>query len=321
MPSLGVGRVVARRLVSFIPVLLLVSFAVFMLLALVPGDPATTLAGGENASREAIAAVREQLHLNDPLLVQYGWWLWGVLHLDWGHSLITGNSVWADVTSRFPVTLSLVIAATVVALVVGVPLGVISGSRPNSAVDSGARLVSTVGIAIPNFWLAVMLVSVFAVRLRLFPPLGFVEITASPTQWARNITLPAVALGLLVAASLARQLRTGLIDVLSTNYVRTAWAKGCSRRTVIFRHSLRNAAIPAVTVLGVQIGYMLGGAVIIEQIFSIPGLGTYMLQGIINHDLPVVQGVALVFVIFQMFMSLLVDLSYGVLNPKVRVAA
>jgi peptide/nickel transport system permease protein len=313
-------RLVVRRLVSFLPVLLLVSFGVFMLEALVPGDPATTLAGGQNATPQAIAQVRQELHLNDPLLEQYGRWLWGVLHLNLGNSLISGDSVWSDIASRFPVTLSLVIAATVVALVVGVPLGILSGSRPNSPVDSGARLVSSAGIAVPNFWLAVILVSIFAVHWRLFPPLGYVSVTSSPLQWARDIALPAVALGMLLAAALARQLRAGLIDVLSTNYVRTAWAKGCSGSTVVFRHALRNAAIPAVTVLGVQIGYLLGGAVIIEQIFSIPGLGSYMLQGIINNDLPVVQGVALVFVVFQMLMSLLVDLSYGALNPKVRVA-
>jgi peptide/nickel transport system permease protein len=243
-----------------------------------------------------------------------------VLHLDLGRSLVTGVPVRHEITSRLPVTLSLVAAATVVALVIGVPLGILAGSRPGSVVDSGSRLVSSLAVAIPSFWLAVLLVSLFAVHWHLLPPTGFVRFTTSPGQWARDITLPAVALGMLLAASLARQLRAGLIDVLDANYIRTAWAKGCSSRGVITRHALRNAALPAVTVLGVQIGYLLGGAVIIEQIFSIPGLGSYMLTGITNRDLPVVQGVALVFVVFQMCMSLGVDLTYGVLNPKVRVA-
>jgi peptide/nickel transport system permease protein len=313
------SRLVARRLAMLVPVLLLVSFGVFMLLALVPGDPAVTLAGGTSASPDAIAHVRAQLHLNDPLLVQYGHWLGGVIHLDFGRSLITGIPVAHEISSRLPVTLSLVAAATVVALIVGVPLGIASGSRPGGAVDAGARLISSLGIAIPSFWLAVILVSVFAVHWRIFPPSGFTRLSASPGQWARDITLPAVALGLLVAASLARQLRAGIVDVLHANYIRTAWAKGASPRTVIVRHALQNAAIPAVTVLGVQIGYLLGGAVIIEQIFSIPGVGSYMLQAITSHDLPVVQGVTLVFVVFQTAMSLLVDVSYGFLNPKVRV--
>jgi peptide/nickel transport system permease protein len=310
---------IRRRLVAVIPVLFLVSFAVFMLIALVPGNPAVTIAGGTSASPAAIAHVRSQLHLNDPLLVQYGRWLGGVVHLNLGRSIITDVPVAHEIGARLPVTLSLVLAAAFVAVVVGVPLGIASGSRPTGALDKGSRMVSSLGIAVPSFWLAVILVSVFAVHWHLFPPTGFTRITASPLQWARAIALPAVALGLLVAASVARQLRAGMIDALNANYVRTAWAKGGRARTVVLHHALKNAAIPAVTVLGVQLGYLIGGAVVIEQIFSIPGLGSYMLQGITSHDLPVVQGVTLVFVVFQMAMSLLVDLSYGYLNPRVRV--
>jgi peptide/nickel transport system permease protein len=166
----------------------------------------------------------------------------------------------------------------------------------------------------------VILVSVFAVQWHLFPSSGYVRISTSFIDWLDHIALPAFTLGLLVAGTLARQLRGALIDTLETPYIRAAWARGGTRRVVLLRHGLKNAAIPAVTVFGIQIGYLLGGAVIIEQIFSIPGLGTYMLQGITSHDLPIVQGVAIVFVLFQMTMCLLVDLSYGYLNPKVRVA-
>jgi len=315
-----VGELILRRLLTLLPVLLLVSFGVFMLIALVPGDAAVTLAGGQNATPAQIAHVRQQLHLNDPLLVQYARWLWGALHLDLGTSLISGVPVSHDLASRLPVTLSLVLAAAVVAIVIGVPLGLVAGTSPGSLRDSSSRVVSSLGIAVPSFWLAVILVSLFAVKWKIFPPTGFTPIQKSFTSWLRDVTLPALSLGFLVSASLARQLRGALIDVLDANYIRTAWAKGASRRVVVLRHALKNAAIPAVTVFGVQVGYLLGGAVIIEQIFSIPGIGTYMLNGITSHDLPVVQGVALVFVVFQMAMSLLVDLSYGYLNPKVRVA-
>ncbi len=314
------GRLVLRRLVSIIPVLLIVSFAVFFLLALVPGDPAVTLAGGLNATPAAIAHVRNQLHLNEPLLVQYWHWLTAALHGNLGTSLSTGQSVSQQIAQRFPVTFGLVVASAIVALVVGIPLGILSGVRPNGTLDAGARTFSTLGLAIPSFWLGVILVSIFAVHWKIFPPTGYTAITASFTGWLKDITLPALTLGLLVGATLARQLRAALIDALDTPYVRTAWAKGGTRRSVLLRHGLKNAAMPVITVFGIQIGYLLGGAVIVEQIFSIPGLGSYMLSGITDHDLPIVQGVTLVFVLFQMATSLAVDISYGFLNPKVRVS-
>ncbi len=313
-------RLIVRRLLTLVPVLVLVSFGVFMLLALVPGDPAVTLAGGTNATPQAIAQVRAQLHLNDPLLAQYWRWLSGVVHLDFGHSLQTGAPVWHEISTRLPVTVSLVIAAAVVAVVIGVPLGVVSGLRPGGVTDGAARVTSSAAIAMPNFWLAVILVSLLSVHWKIFPPTGFIHISASFSGWLKTVTLPALALGVGLSAQLARQLRRSLIEVLDSGYIRTAWAKGAGVGRVLLVHGLKNAAIPAVTVLGVQIGYLLGGAVIIEQIFSLPGLGSYMLQGITGHDLPVVQGVALVFVAFQMGMSLLVDITYGYLNPKVRVA-
>jgi peptide/nickel transport system permease protein len=311
---------IARRLTALVPVLLLVSFGVFLLLALVPGDPAVTLAGGTNATPEAIAHVRAALHLNDPLLLQYGRWLGQVLRGNLGTSLISGQSVSGQIAARFPVTLGLVVAAAVVALVVGLPLGVLSAVRPGGAVDHGSRSLSSLALAVPSFWLAVILVSLLAVHWRVFPPTGYTAITASFSGWLKDITLPAVTLGLVVGATLARQLRAALIDALDTQYVRAAWAKGATRRAVFFRHALKNASFPVITVFAVQVGYLLGGTVVIEQIFAIPGLGTYMLQGITAHDLPVVQGVALVFALFQMVMSLAADVGYGLVNPKVRVA-
>jgi peptide/nickel transport system permease protein len=311
---------VLHRLLALVPVLLIVSFAVFFLLALVPGNPAITLAGGVSATPAQIAHVTAVLHLNDPLLVQYWHWLYNALHGNLGTSISTGQPVTQQIEQRFPVTFGLVVASAIVSLVVGIPVGIVSGIRPQGPVDGGARAFTTLGLAIPSFWLAVLLVSIFAVHWRIFPPTGYVSITSSFTGWLKDITLPAITLGVLVGATLARQLRASLIDALDTPYIRTAWAKGGTRRTVLFKHGLKNAAMPVVTVFGIQIGYLLGGAVIIEQIFAMPGLGPYMLSGITDHDLPVVQGVALVFVLFQMAMSLLVDISYGYLNPKVRVS-
>jgi peptide/nickel transport system permease protein len=303
-----------------VPVLLIVSFAVFFLLALVPGNPAITLAGGVSATPAQIAHVTAVLHLNDPFLVQYWHWLYNALHGNLGTSISTGQPVTQQIEQRFPVTFGLVVASAIVALVVGIPVGLVSGIRPQGPVDSGARAFTTLGLAIPSFWLAVLLVSIFAVHWKIFPPTGYISITQSFTGWLKDITLPALTLGVLVGVTIARQLRASLIDVLDTPYIRTAWAKGGTRRSVLFKHGLKNAAMPVVTVFGIQIGYLLGGAVIIEQIFAMPGLGPYMLSGITDHDLPVVQGVALVFVLFQMAMSLLVDISYGYLNPKVRVS-
>jgi peptide/nickel transport system permease protein len=314
------GRLILRRLLSILPVLLLVSFAIFLLLALVPGDQAVTLAGGVSATPAEIARVRAQLHLNDPLMVQYWHWLSGALRGNLGTSLSTSQSVSQQIVARFPVTFGLVVASAIVALIVGIPLGILSGVRPGGSLDAGARSFSTLGLAVPSFWLAIILVSVLAVHWRIFPSTGYTSITASFTGWLKDIILPAVTLGVGVGATVARQLRASLIDVLDSPYVRTAWAKGGTRRAVLLRHALKNASMPVVTIFGVQIGYLLGGAVIVEQIFSIPGLGTYMLSGIVDKDLPVVQGVAIIFVLFQMAMSLLVDISYGYLNPKVRVA-
>src|SRR5208282_1172795 len=303
-----VGRLVLRRLLSIIPVLLIVSFAIFFLLALVPGDPAVTLAGGVSATPAEIARVRAQLHLNDPLIVQYWHWLSGAVRGNLGTSLSSRQSVSQQIVARFPVTFGLVVASAIVSLIVGIPLGILSGVRPGGSLDAGARTFSTLGLAVPSFWLAIILVSIFAVHWKIFPPTGYTAITASFTGWLTDITLPAVTLGLLVGATLARQLRASLIDVLDTPYVRTAWAKGGTRRSVLFGHALKNASMPVVTIFGIQIGYLLGGAVIVEQIFAMPGLGPYMLSGITDHDLPVVQGVAIVFVLFQMTMSLLVDI-------------
>ena len=314
------ARLIARRLSSLVPVLFLVSLVVYGLMALVPGDAAVQLAGGVDATEERIAEVRTELGLNDPFLVQYGRWLKGAVTFDFGESLVNGQSVSGDILNRLPVTASIAFGAMVVGLLVGVPAGIVAGMKAGTRLDRGLIFGTTLGIAVPNFWLAMMLILVFAVNLGWFPAIGFTRLTESPWDWLRSLVLPSLALGTFVAASVARQLRGELADVMQRSYVRTAWAKGGSARLVVGKHALKNAAIPAVTVIGLQMGGLIGGTVILEQIFSIPGLGTYLLQAITSSDMPVIMGVTTMFVLVYMVMSLLVDVAYGLLNPKVRVS-
>ena len=272
------GSLIARRLLALIPILLLVSFATFMLVALIPGDAAVTIAGGNNATPQHIEEVRHKLHLDDPILEQYGRWLGNAAHLDFGESLFNEReSVGDELAARLPVTLSVVLAAMVVGLLIGIPVGIVSGLRPRGVADQVGRVGASLGLAIPSFWLGVELVVVFAIDRDWFPASGYVPFGDDPSEWLHHLVLPAVALGVWSAASLARQLRSELIDVLDASYVRTAWAKGGRARLVVGKHALKNAAIPAVTVIGLQIGFLLGGSLVIEQIFAIPGLGSYLL--------------------------------------------
>lgn len=310
---------IVRRLVSLIPVLLIVSFGVFALVLMVPGNAAQTLAGGDQATPERIAEVEEELGLNDPLLVQYGRWLQDAVRFDFGNSLLSRQSVADEIRSRFPITLGIAVASMAVALLIGVPAGILSGMRPGSRVDKGGVLLASLGIAIPSFWMAILLVTFFAVDRQWLPAIGFVRFTDDPAEWLRHTILPALALGTAAAAALARQLRAGLVDSLGSDYVRTSWATGGGTARAVGKHGLRNAAIPAVTVIGLQLTVLLGGTVIIERIFSIQGLGTYMYDGVIGYDLPVIQGCVIVFVLVHLLVNLLVDISYGWLNPRVRV--
>ena len=314
------GAMILRRVVSLVPVMLLVSFLVFGLGVLIPGDAAATLAGGENATLERIEEIREELGFDDPFLVQYWHWLSDAVRGDLGTSLLSHQSVTSEIRHLFPVTLSVVVAAMAIGLGIGIPTGLLAGMRPGSRLDRALMFGTTLGIAVPNFWLAIVLISIFAVELQWLPAIGFTRVTDDPVQWVKAVILPGFALGVLISASVARQLRAELADVMQSNYIRTMWAKGGTTRVVVARHGFKNAAIPMITVVGLQIGGLLGGTVIVEQIFSIPGLGTYILRAINGQDLPVIQGVAMFFVIINVSMSLIVDISYGLVNPRVRIS-
>jgi peptide/nickel transport system permease protein len=312
-------KLFVSRLIAIIPTLLIVTFGVFLLVKLVPTDPAVSIAGGISATQEDIAKVREQYHFNDSIPSQYWRWLSHAVTGDLGSSYISKTPVTDDLKNRIPVTFGLILAAIVFAVLVAIPFGILSGLRPNGVTDRFSRAYSSLAISIPSFLLATWLVIIFAVDLGWLPPSGYVKWSESPSEWLRYITLPAISLGVAVSASIMRQLRGALVDELDTNHIRTAWAIGGAPARVVGRHGLKNAASPAITILGLQIAALVGGTVIVENIFSIPGLGTYLLQAITSADIPVIQGCVLILAIMQITMGLLTDVSYALLNPKVRV--
>lgn len=310
---------VLRRLLSLVPLLLMLSVIVFSLVYVVPGDPATTLAGGESATPERVEQIRDQLGLNDSIGEQYLRWLGNAVQFDFGESLYTGRSVGEELSDRLPVTASLILVSVVFALLMAIPLGIMGGLRSGSKFDHLTLAVTSLGIAIPGFLLAIFLIVFLGLKVSWFPVRGYVPLAESPRQWFHHLVLPGVALAVSMGASLARQLRGSVADVLQSDYIRTAQSKGLGPTRVIGKHALKNAAVPPLTLLGIQIGYMFGGTVIVEKIFGIPGLGTYMVDAIIGQDIPIIQGGIMMLAILVLITNLAVDLSYGFLNPKMRI--
>ncbi|WP_432842287.1 ABC transporter permease [Dactylosporangium sp. CA-092794] len=314
------ARYITMRLLSVVPILFLVSIFTFALITFVPGDKALAIAG-VTASPEDIARIRTQYHLDQPVYVQYWYWLEGVLHFDLGDSRYNGQSVAGQIETRLPVTLSLVILASVIALAFGVVLGLIAGIRRRRAVDNVTNIASGVLLALPSFVVALVLLLVLGVRLGWLPILGYTNFADSPWDWLQHMIMPALALAGHIGAIVYRQLRASVGDTLGARFVTAAWARGGSPRGVVGKHVLRNASGPALTSFGVQIAYVIGGTVIVEQIFSVPGMGPYLLAAIKGNDLPVIQGGILTFVLCQAVFAMLVDITHGFLNPKLRVAS
>lgn len=311
---------IMRRLLALIPLMLIVSFLVFSLVIFLPGDPAESIAGGTDASPADIERVREELGFDDPLLVQYGRWLGDAVRGDLGTSLYTKRPVAEEIKTRFPVTFSVAIGAIFISLTLGMSVGIIAALRQGHFTDRLVIFLTSLGLAIPSFWLALMLIIVFAVNLQWLDSIGYVNFTDDPYEWARHLIMPWLALGIGAAASVARQVRGALIDTLDQDYVRTARSKGLPGHRVVGKHALKNAAMPAITVLGIQFAYLLGGTVIIETIFTIPGLGTYVVSAISGRDLPVIQGTVLMMAVIFVVINLVVDILYAVVNPKVRLS-
>jgi peptide/nickel transport system permease protein len=307
---------IARRVFFMIPVALLVAFATFMLIHLIPGDPAQVLLG-ENATPQLVAALDHQLGLDRPLLVQFGFWLWQAVQGNLGTSIQLHQPVLQAIIQRLPVTAELGGASLLFSLVLAVPLGVSAATHRNGAADWLVNVTSLFGIAVPSFVLGLILILVFAVILRIFPPGGYVPFTDDPLGNVRDLILPMITLGTGTVAINLRQIRASMLDVLHQDYVRTAWAKGLRPTRVYYVHALRNALMPLLTIAGLQVGAILAGAVVVENIFLWPGIGQLAFQSILAKDFPVVQGVVLLSALSYMVVNLLVDIGYGVLDPRI----
>lgn len=307
-----------RRLFLTIPVLLGVSLLVFAILHLAPGDPAAIMLG-PLASKEDITRLHRDLGLDKPLPVQYGLWIGKLLQGDFGYSISLKRAVFPEILLRFKATVILTVASLAVALLLGVPAGIISAVKQYSIFDKISMLTAVAGVSLPVFWTGIMLILVFAGRLRWFPTAGMYAPTGG--DWLdllHHLVLPAITLGTASAAILARITRSSMLEIIHQDYMRTARAKGVAERVVIVRHALKNAAIPVVTVLGLQFGYLLGGAILTETVFSWPGLGSMMVRAIQARDYPLVQGGVLFIASTFVLVNLLVDMVYTFLDPRIR---
>jgi len=310
-------RLIVQRLLALVPLLFIVSVVTFSFTSLLPSDPVDLILG-DTGTEEQHEMLRERLGLNQPVVVRYVQWLGRAVQGDLGTSFFNSVSVTNAVMQRLPVTLSLTAMSALIAIVVGVAAGIAAALRPRSWVDRMATVGATFGQAIPNFWFGLILVAIFAVNLRWFPATGFTPISSSPWDWLRSVTLPSIALGLSSSAAIARQVRSAMVGVLQQDYIRAARAQGLSTRRIIIRHALTNAMVPVVAVLSFQITVLLGGALIVEQVFAINGLGTLAIGAVRQQDIPMLQGLVLVMVALVVVVQLATDVLYGLLNPKAR---
>jgi len=330
-------RYIIKRLLLLIPVLLGVSVIVFVVMHMFTTDPAYTILG-QHATQTQVDELRAKLDLDKPIYVQYAKYLGKLLKGDLGESLYTKTSVTKELSARFPATIELALCAMIFASLLGILVGVISAVKKNSIFDYVSMLGALTGVSMPIFWLGIMLIILFAVNLHLLPPAGRIDITYSPVKvtglllvdtlikgdWKSfqsalsHLVLPTIALGLYSTAIIARMTRSSVLETLEQDYIRTAWAKGLSERVVVMRHALRNALIPVVTVIGLQMGQLLAGAVLTETVFAWPGIGKYVVDSIIKTDYPVVQGAVLLVAFIFVAVNLIVDIVYAFLDPRIK---
>jgi peptide/nickel transport system permease protein len=310
-------RYVAKRLLVAIPSLIIASMIVFTLPRLIPGD-VVQLMLEEKAYAKDIDELRAKLGLDRPIYIQYVEWMGRVVRGDLGESLWTRRPVVEELSRRVPVTLALGVLATIFAVVIALPVGVISAARQDTMKDYAARSIAVLGLSVPGFWLATLVIVLPAIWWGWRPATGFTELSVSPSAWLLQFMLPAAILGIASSAAVMRLTRGMLLEVLRQDYVRTAWAKGLAERVVVMKHSLKNAVIPVLTVLGIQIAQIIGGTVIIESIFGFPGMGRFLFEAIVQRDYPVIQGVNLVVVSVIVLTNLVVDALYAMLDPRIR---
>ncbi len=307
-----------RRVAISVVTLFVITIVVFTGVRLIPGDPARVMAGTE-ADEAGLAEIRQKYGLNDPIPLQYLRWLGLAVTGDLGESIRTRESVTWTVARKLPITLELACFSLAIALGIAIPAGVFSAVRRNTMWDFLANAVSLCGLSVPSFWLGIMLILLLSVRLRWLPASGFVPFFEDPLGNLQRMLMPAFVLGTALAAVLMRQTRNSMIEILSADYIRTAYSKGLAGRVVVFRHAIRNGLIPVVTILGLQMGALMGGAVVTEQIFVVPGFGRLIVEAVFTRDYPLVQGVILITASSYVLINLLVDLSYSVLNPRIRI--
>jgi peptide/nickel transport system permease protein len=307
---------ILKRLVALIPVLIGISLIVFFLIRLIPGDPAATLLGS-HATPETVHELRTQLGLTQPVWRQYLTFLGHLLHGNLGYSYVYSSSVVDLITTSLPVTLWLLVSGTVFTLLIAVPLAVLAAARRNGIADNVIRAVPVVGLGLPSFWLGIILILVFGLKLHWFPVAGY---GTGLTEHLRGIVLPGVTVALALSPILIRSLRASMIEVLSSDYIVTAHSKGISTSRVVLGHALRNAAVSSVTVLGVNIAYLTGTTLVVERVFSLPGIGQQMINSILGRDFPTVQGITLTFAIMVVVVNLLTDLTHAALDPRVKLS-
>ena len=302
-------KFIFKRLLMMIPVILGVMFIIFTLNYITPGDPIRQLLG-DTADPQDIKALTERFGLDQPFLVQFSKYVTNTIRLDFGNSYVSNRLVFTEIASRFPTTMRLALMGVMVAILIGVPLGIISATKQYSIFDNISTVVGLLGVSIPNFWLGMMLILLFSVKLDWFASSGF----STPRQWV----LPSITIGMSSAAIIMRMTRSSMLEVIRQDYIRTARAKGQKESKIIFRHALKNALIPVITIVGLQFGFLLGGAVLTESIFSIAGLGRFMVESIRQHDYPIIQGGVLLIAIIFSFVNLLVDVLYAFVDPRIR---
>ncbi len=314
------GGYLIRRLLAALALALAVATVVFLLLRLVPGDVVTVMLGESDPSPEKVTALRHQLGLDRPLLVQYATWLGRAVRGDFGDAFLSGRRISTDLAARIPRSLELGGIALVLAVLLGIPLGALSARRPGGALDLLVGGVAVLGLTLPSFVIGMLFVLLFGLVLHWFPATGFVDFSTDPVGHLRHVVLPAVTLALTIIPVVMRMTRASMLDTLHQDYVRTARSKGLAERTVIGKHVLRNSLIPVITVIGLQAGTLLGRIVLIEYIFNWPGLSSLLLTGVNQRDYPLVQAVVLVIAVAFVLINLLVDVAYGLVDPRIRVA-
>lgn len=308
---------ILKKILTAIPVLLVVSIVLFLLLNVMPGDAADSMSTMD-ATAEEVEALRKSLGLNDPMYIQYLRWLKNVLKGDFGISFLNGASVTEKIVTRLPVTLELTLLAMLIAVAIALPMGVLSATHRNSTIDAIASFISMIGVAVPHFWLAMMLIIIFSVNLHWLPASGFTPISQGLGKNLIKMIMPAFSVGLGFAATVMRQTRSNMIDVLGTDYISTAKAKGMSKSVVVWKHGVRNALIPVITVIGMQTGRLFGGAIVVETLFGLPGIGTAIVQSIFSRDYQMTMGCVMMVAVIIILINTIVDILYVIIDPRVR---